>query len=348
MTSMTGRDPTATPGEPLDGDAVSGRYYMLGGTLVAGLLVWVGVSAALNGGNAAPLAGSVSVAVASFAAARWVTLRSGWAVGLGITAAAAGFAVARADMLYGGPLRAPLGYSNAAGSLFLLAASGALLLAVRASGAWARLGALLACVGFLTVPWLNGTMTAAALSGLLVLPLLPRLGRAGTRALVAAGAVLLLGTLAATMVIGLAHEHLTPGALADRTLGETLSTRRAQLWADALELTTTAPLVGVGPRRFAVESPVARSDADTRETHHALLQLGAEAGVPALALGLLIGLWAFGWLWLVAGDRGTAVAVVALTAVAVHAQVDYVLQFPAVVAVAAALLGAGGAPRLRA
>src|SRR6185369_4744596 len=97
---------------------------------------------------------------------------------------------------------------------------------------------------------------------------------------------------------------------------------------------------GVGIGRFAVESPTARSDADARWAHDEFLQVGAEAGIPAMALMIAIFLWAVVRLTATRRVRwGVAIGAAAVAALGVHASIDYVLHFPAVGFVAAGVLG---------
>ena len=90
----------------------------------------------------------------------------------------------------------------------------------------------------------------------------------------------------------------------------------------------------MGPGRFPTESPVARSDPDTRFAHSLPLELGAEAGVAAglSAVALLITLAAAAAI----RRRGAAgvVATWAVVAFALQASIDYIYRFPAVVLLA--------------
>jgi O-antigen ligase len=94
-------------------------------------------------------------------------------------------------------------------------------------------------------------------------------------------------------------------------------------------------------------SPTARADPDTREAHSVTLQMAAETGWPGAAVVLLLLLWAVARpLVDTPADRPTVViTATAAGALAVHASIDYVLGFPAVVAVAAFVLGAGTSER---
>ena len=119
------------------------------------------------------------------------------------------------------------------------------------------------------------------------------------------------------------------------------SVRRVVLWHDAWVLAIDHPLTGVGPGRFRLESPTALADADASWAHQEFLQMGAEGGFPAMMLLVLLFLW--GLARLGAGPRFGApalIAAVAITALGLHASIDYVLHFPQIPVATAVLLGA--------
>jgi O-antigen ligase len=126
-------------------------------------------------------------------------------------------------------------------------------------------------------------------------------------------------------------------------LFEELSARRTALWRDAMEIIADEPVFGAGPGMFAGTGPTALADADARWAHSAYLQAGAETGViGAVLLGLLL-LWVYGALFRSRQDmRLIVIGTAAITAFAVHAAIDYVAHFPAVVIVAALLAGLAG------
>ena len=148
----------------------------------------------------------------------------------------------------------------------------------------------------------------------------------------------------ATVVLGLTHEAGSqsvrePGT---RRRAERIpDDRRLGLWHDALTLIRDNPVVGVGPGRFAEESPIASADPDARWAHQGFLQFGAETGLPGLALLSV----AFAWAIAAAGFGGnpelpSVLGVAALVALGAGACLDYLFHFPAIPIAAAALAGA--------
>jgi O-antigen ligase len=255
-------------------------------------------------------------------------------------------AILRLDVLYGGPLDSPLGYSNATAAFFVLATAAALMVGERQHGLRPAMTAL--AVAFATVPLLNGSTAGALLVLLLAAAPVAGAHRAGARWVIGLGGLGVLAALVVVCSIGLSYSPVQRGSSSAWGIIEaTLSERRAAVWHDALVLLDHAPLYGVGPGRFSAESPTARSDRDVEAAHNALLQIGAETGWPGLLLGMSLFAWAFIRLWHSPRDGGTAVAALALTAVGVHASIDYVLHFPAVGIAVGSLVGAGSATPVR-
>ncbi|MGH2726522.1 MAG: O-antigen ligase family protein, partial [Actinomycetota bacterium] len=117
--------------------------------------------------------------------------------------------------------------------------------------------------------------------------------------------------------------------------------RRLGLWHEALALIRDNPVVGVGPGRFAAESPIAAADPDARWAHHGFLQFGAETGLPGLALLSIAFAWAIGAVGF--GGKPEIVSVLgvaALVALGAGGCLDYLFHFPAIPVTAAALAGA--------
>jgi O-antigen ligase len=296
------------------------------------------------GGDALPTCAIMLGAAAAFAISREITRTHGFAVPLVVAVAIGGFALVRWDSLLLRATWAPLGYSNATGSLFLLATAAALMVVARAGSRDARITAGFAAVAFAMVPFLNETATAAALVLFLPLALLAR-ERRGTRIAVTAAASAMLLSLLVVLALGFSYQEGKPRSGIDSLVDATLSERRPMLWNDALRLIREHPLTGVGPGRFVEESPVALRDLDSSWPHNEVLHFGAETGIPGALLFLLFFAWAFARLWWGGGDRGAAVAAIALGAVGVHANVDYILHYPAIALAAAALVGAGSRRR---
>jgi O-antigen ligase len=235
----------------------------------------------------------------------------------------------------------PLIYSNASGSFYLLAFVAALMLFAQARGFAARavtvvLAAVLAFATLLAASW--------AASVLLVLPLAPLMLRIRLKARIwlAVMAGLFALALAASVTLGATFEHGELSPTVKRVVDQALSQRRPALWHDALWLIRDHPLWGVGPGRFAAESPIALSDSDARWAHNGFLQQGAETGLIGFGLLVLLFAWGFFRLWKSPSpDTVTALAGTALAALAIHACIDYVLHFPSLPLMAAALVSAG-------
>ncbi|WP_377272558.1 O-antigen ligase family protein [Peterkaempfera sp. SMS 1(5)a] len=281
------------------------------------LLALLAVAAGFAAGR---VAGALLPTVAPAAAAA--------AVGLVVAAVPGG--------LSGGPLAPPLHYGNADGALLSLGVGAACCAAWSARDAKVRtvLLALGAVLAGLTLLVGSAAAFATSVGTLLVSCAVARSRRRGPLLVVLA----LCAVLAGCGTVALARGDV-PAAV-QRHAAAQLSERRLDLWGDALEQARHHPLRGVGPDRFAEQSPIAQADQDTTKPHSAALQQAAEQGLPGLALLVCAFLWA---LWsLSRSPRPTAVALsaaAALTGLAVHATIDYVLSFAAVTAGAGLLLG---------
>jgi O-antigen ligase len=321
----------------------AGSRWALDGTMAGAfllLLLWILVREE-GGGTASAVSSATMVAGGVYVAARIATRIAWWITPAVLLVAAAGLAVVHRDVLYSGPLSSPLGYSNATGAFYVVVAAGAWLLTARTRIGALRVVGVVGALAATTVPWGNGATTAAVMSLLAPLGLLVRPLGGRVRTAVVLAAVIAVTALASTTYLGLTY---TGQRELDRSAAELLSERRPVLWGEAAELMLTHPLRGVGPGRFAVESAEALSDQDARWAHHELLQLGAETGVPGLALAVALLFLVLARMWAGPRDPGTAVAALGTAAVAVLSSVDYVLHFPAVLAAAAAVAGTAVAP----
>jgi peptidoglycan/xylan/chitin deacetylase (PgdA/CDA1 family) len=150
-------------------------------------------------------------------------------------------------------------------------------------------------------------------------------------------------SLCAIVVLVAALGTTALGAWGDpASLGETLDGRRVRLWTEAASLMEEHALFGVGPGRFAAESPTGGSDLDARWAHHGFLHQGAETGIPGYVLLLLLFLWALLRIATAPGPPGVAVmAAAAVAALATMGSFDYVLHFPLITTIGAALAGTG-------
>jgi O-antigen ligase len=321
------------------GSTVIGRpgTTAAGVAVFAGAAAWSGISA-LAADPSSPntslliAASGVVLAVTWAAAARRPVLAAA-----GVVGAAVGVLLADpAGLLRTGTREGPFGYANATAAFAAQACVAALLLAVVAHGALRSVGAV-AAAGF-GVAVLTTRSWAAAIA--LPVALLVAVGleqTRGGRAAVAACGGLFVAALVATVVLGAWGR----GGPFDRVLEETITGTRVVLWHDALVITSEHPATGVGPGNFASASPIAAADPDLRWAHNEFLQSGAETGL--LGYALVAGVFLWGFLALGAGEPGRAAALSAagLATLGIHASVDYVLHFPPVALVGAAVVGIG-------
>ena len=279
-------------------------------------------------------AGVAAAAVSAAVARRWPLLPAASVVAVASTVAVvAALGGTLLDVLTG-----PLGYANATASFFVVAAAAAVVLHQTAARPTVRARMLVVAIALASVPWLNRSR-AGAVGALVVLAgLLPWVRRQGIHRLAVVTGAMLLVAMATTVAVAIAWSASPePGPVA---VAIEVDATRTALWHKAVTLLASQPLQGVGRGDFATAAPPATAPYE-RFAHHDYLQAGAELGVAGPAL-LLAGL---AWLWwrLRRGPDtpSTRMAILALTAVALHMTVDYVGQFPAVLAPLGALVGAG-------
>lgn len=237
------------------------------------------------------------------------------------------------------PLGPPLGYANANAALYVqLAVAAAMAAAAFPLGPATAVAAPMGAA-FVLAAVVSGSVTAMVAIGLvlllagLVAARLPLLAVGG-------GAVAVLLLVAVTSLVAVAAETGRQSGLVDR-VGSVVDDRRVALWADAAAIAHDHPVAGAGAGSFQDLSPTARSDADARWTHSDFLQQGAEGGAVALALLLAAFGWGFARVAVAGLNRPfTAFGALALAALGLHAAIDYILHFPLVPLVGAALLGA--------
>jgi O-antigen ligase len=337
--------------------AQPGRVGSTVGSPAAVLLVlgaaatWWTVSG-LGGGSRTADAVGLILAVACALVIAWVAAER-WpaAVLTGIVGACAAVVLADAGgSLHSGPTQGPFGYANATAAFAAQACVAALLLVVVAHGPLRAIGAV-AAISF--VPLVLATRSWTVL---LLLPtvvgaaLVVERWRDGRSAVVLC-AGLFGGAVAITIALGALGISTSGGAL-DRVIEGTISAERVALWNDALATVARHPVLGVGPGGFAQSSATASSDPDLRWAHNEFLQAGAEVGLIGYGLAVAVFVWGFAALGRGSWGRVMAVSAAGLAVLGIQACVDYVLHFPFLVVVGAAVLGAGlgaarGAPALK-
>lgn len=226
---------------------------------------------------------------------------------------------------------APLGYANAnatLASLGVVAALGAAQSEPDMAVRW----------GWIGLAGLLGGLTLAAGSVAGVVALTVALGLLGLSAAtrwagfaVVGGLIAVSLTVGVTMAVALGSDV---GNLRER------ADVRGQLWTAAADFARDEPVAGIGPGWFAGGNPVS-GDADLRWAHHGYLQAAAELGIVGLVLVAALVGWVWAALWGATRDQpvGASLAATALTVVGLHAAVDYVWHFPAVLLVASILFG---------
>lgn len=309
-------------------------WDVAGFLIFCGLVAWCLIAASASGGNAVP---AIQLIVGSWVVlvlARVLAYLEPSLVPAFVIAATAAVAIAYPSVLSDRPLSGPFGYSNATAAFFMQAATAGAMLWVGGRRAVHRsfgLGTFVVMVG-------AGIATGsrlAVLCGALLLVIVFLRDR-GARIFVAIAAVSFAVTLAGTIFAG------AGGIGSNVATGITGTERRVELWGDAFVLMGSKPVTGIGFGRFATESPTARNDDDARHAHNGYLQLGAEAGIPAMMLLIAVFAWAFARLYLVSSrDTIAAAAAGGVACLGIHASIDYVLHFPAVVVAACALVGSG-------
>jgi O-antigen ligase len=326
------------PGRALD---------LLGLGLLVAALIWTYVSGWVQGGQPDRVAELLVITAVAYVCGRVAASRSRLAVpgvvALLIAIAAVGFA---SDLMSRGPLRGPLGYTNAGAALYLQGAVASLMVFAGAKPGL-RAAALAAALAFSLATMLTGSQ---ATNALLALPLVAMLGdsRRAAKKIILVFLALFLMALASTIVVGATHSQRASAEGITGVIDATLSSRRGALWHDAVVLMADNPIVGVGPGRFRYESPVARSDRDAAWAHNGFLQQAAEGGLPALVLAVSIVVWGFVRLLLARQARLASLGAASLAALGIQACIDYLLHFPVLPLVVAALVGtaAGTNPSL--
>jgi hypothetical protein len=314
------------------------RVTRIGAAIAVLLVVWVGVSGFASDGGDFGLLALVVVVFASFGAA-YVVAGYHRALPPALVAAAALVVFAAGAPTLGRPFEGPFDYANAEGAFFVLATAAALMVAADLRPPAWRIAALAAAALFALDVVLTDSVGAQATLflipvGLLVRDVRPR----RLLALLAGGGVLV--AFASASAWGVLFPLEASGGLLGRA-DQALGTLRTSSWHGAVLLVRDHPLLGVGPGNFETSSIVSRGNEFINWAFNEFLELGAETGIPGMVLGLGLVGWA---LWALGNtkvrSRGVGVALMALGAVAIHANADYVLHFPQIAVATAALCGA--------
>jgi len=320
----------------------AGRWYA-GVAILVLFAAWELVVASAAHTHAGPAIGTVVLTAAAIAVAR---LTGAWHVAL--PSGLVTVTIFLADVLSptaftGKPLAGPVGYGNADGILDALGVAAALIAAVSLRGGW-RIPWVAVAVALTVFSAETKSVAGASLAiVLLVVGCAALVVQLSAPLTAAVAAVAILAVIAMTVVLGLDyHPGRSQQPRLDRIAAGSLTYDRIKLWHDAVEITRHHPVVGVGPQRFAVASPTARSDRDLRWAHSGPLQQAAEAGVP----GVLLLAALFGWALVLLGATRTsqaAIGAAAVGALGVHCGIDYVLHFLVVPVTAGAIVGSAAA-----
>jgi O-antigen ligase len=317
-----------------------------GVALFAAACAWTIWASVRSGGSAAPVVGLLVACGLVLVAARTVGSLARFIVPTAVLLAAVVVAAgSRTGVLSRAALSGPLEYLNADGAFYVQAAIAGLMVAC-CGRPWLFRALGGAGAGFFaSLPIIVHTAAAAWL--VLVLPAVALLsatlaGARGARASVALFGSLFVASVTVTIVLGSAYSRTAEPGLLQRAGATVVDEARLALWHDAFGIMRDHPETGVGVRRYAFVSPIGSSDPDYRWAHHEFLQHGAETGVTGLVLLAALFLWGFVRLWAVATPgRITALAAASLAALGIHACFDYVMHFPAIPVMTAALVATG-------
>jgi hypothetical protein len=317
-----------------------------GVALFAAACGWTIWTSLRSEGSAAPVIGLLVACGFVFVAARMVGSVARLIVPAAVLLAAA-IVAARSGtgVLSSAALSGPLEYLNADGAFYVQASIAGLMVA------WCARPWLFRAVGvagagfFASLPFVVHTAAASWL--VLVLPGMALLsttlaGARGARASVALAGSLFVASVTATIVLGSASSQTEEPGLLQRVGLKAVDEDRLALWNDAFVIMRDQPGTGIGVGRYEFVSPIGSRNPDYRWAHHEFLQFGAETGVTGLVLLAGLFLWGFARLWAVATpDAITALAAASLAALGIHACVDYIMHFPAIPVMTAALVANG-------
>lgn len=311
----------------------------IGATLAGMTAAWVLVVGGLQERTVA-LTALVVAAVATVLLARRLAARWPWAV-LGTVVVVPGVLAAMPGHSLLGD--GAVGYANASGALYFVAAAAATTLALRTPSPSRQRLATATAIAWTLAVLLVRADTALLFTALLPLTLFVRRTTI-SRVTLAAGFGIVVATFAAVSALGATYAPGPRTALVDRAVDATMGQARTQLWHEAISAVAEAPVTGVGVGEFAPDTPAIGAQAAF--AHNEVLQVAAESGLVGGVLVALLLMWAFAGLWLSHLPPSTLPAVIALVGVAVQANTDFVLHFPPVVLALGAVIGtaAGLAP----
>lgn len=322
----------------------SARLDALGIILFAAAATWTVWSASIAGGAPVPTIAVMLGTAAALVIGRFAGRLGPWLV----PSVVAGTILLMVipflpDVLTGRPGSGPLGYANANAALLLQAAIASLMIGWGSRSSAIRRAATAVAVGIWVVIVTSGSFAAGWLLSLpLLVASLPAVTTRTIRRSVAVCAAVLLVALGTTWIVAAVGEDAERRGPDEPLAAMVLGERRTVLWHTALVLMLEHPFVGVGPGKFAEAAGPAAADVDARHAHNEFLQQGAETGIMGPLLLVAVFLYGFARLWRVERpSRLTAFAATALAVLGVHANLDYILHFPAVPIASAALVGAG-------
>jgi O-antigen ligase len=312
----------------------------VGLVIVLAAILWIAVSGYATEGSVAPMAGLVLGVTAAFVLGSKAGSRRP-VVPLTIVMTAFLVALLTGPSIFSSdPISGPFGYANAKGQFFVQASAAGLMLVVLARRPELRVVGGVAMVSFALVPVLSRSIAAGVLAVLILCLCIAVLAGVGVRWTIPVSAVGLALGLLTTIALGATAPNADSAHPSGSVIVQSLSARRLFLWHDALAIIGQHPVTGIGIGRFSVASPTARDDPDDAHwAHQEFLQVGAEAGVLGFILLASVFAWAFVRLWISDLRTASAVAAAAVAALGIHACIDYVLHFPVIPIMTAALVG---------
>jgi O-antigen ligase len=322
----------------------------IGLALVAAFSGWILYDAWLTYGWAVPMLLTLLLCVGAYVAGRLGT-RYGrrWLVPTLVVALATVllyFYMNPTTFFNAGATIGVLRYSNARAALFVQAAFAGIMIAAnrrwrrgyhfsrRVAFSAALAGSAIFAMLAVAIRSTGGRVTAALLIPALVIAT----RRKARRTMVVCAIAVWGGAVVSSFLLAEAFSRGTDSPVVAQA-GYALGFGRVALWAEGYELFRAHLSRGVGPDFFRLASGTARARPGILQwAHNEYLQQAAETGIVGLALMLAL----FGWTFARLARTRTvlsALAALAVSALAVHACVDYLFHFPLLPAITAALAG---------